>query len=74
MITKEQAVALPCRAELHHVSRTAYDKKPMRCRVNGVCVTWKTRPADFRLPVVYGLRGYFYITPDNAADWTLPLI
>jgi hypothetical protein len=35
-------------------------------RANGACKTWKTRPADFRLPVKWGLRSYDAITPANA--------
>lgn len=39
-------------------------------RANGACKTWKTRPADFRLPVKYGFRGpYAYITNDNCEDF-----
>lgn len=46
---------------------------PLECRANGVCKTWKTRPSDFRLPVKYGLRDCFYITPDNAHEWCATL-
>jgi hypothetical protein len=38
----------------------------VRIRRNGQTKTWKTRPNDFRIPVKYGLRECFYITPDNA--------
>lgn len=71
MITKELAVSLNYRNELHHVSLKNADKTPVRCRVNGVCKTWKTRPAEFKLPVKYGLKECFYITENNAADWTI---
>lgn len=67
MITKEQAVSA---AILHHVSLKGSDKQPVRCRVNGACKTWKTRPDDWRLPVKHGLRNCFYISPHyNASDW-----
>jgi hypothetical protein len=69
MITKEQAMALKYRTELYHRKLTRADGEPVRCRVNGKCQTWKTRPNDFRLPVKYGLKQCFYITPDNAKDW-----
>jgi hypothetical protein len=35
-------------------------------RRNGATKTWATRPADFRVPVKYGMHAYGYITPDNA--------
>jgi hypothetical protein len=70
VITKEQAMALPYRAELHHVRARNADGTPVRSRVNGQCKTWKTRPYAFRLPVKHGLRDCFYISEDNAKDWT----
>lgn len=70
MITKSIAVASNHGQVFHHVSLTNRDGTPVRCRVNGKCTTWKTRPAAFRLPVKHGLRDCFYITPDNAADWS----
>lgn len=42
---------------------------PLECRANGKCQTWKTRPADFKLPVKYGLKECFYITPETAHEW-----
>ena len=70
MITKEQAVAAEYRQEFLHVREKDSRGNPLRCRVNGKCQTWKTRPNEFRLPVKYGLRVCFYITEHNAADWT----
>lgn len=72
MITKAQAVHLTYRQELHHTTLTSRDGSPVRCRVNGKCTTWKTRPDDFRLPVKHGFRECFYITPLNADQWQLP--
>ena len=69
MITKEIAESLSYRDILHHVRYNNADNTPMRCRVNGKIKTWKTRPDDFRLPVKYGLRICFYITPENAHEW-----
>lgn len=69
MITKKQAITLQYRTELYHRTATNADGTPLRCRVNGKCQIWKTRPDDFRLPVKYGLKQCFYITPDNAKDW-----
>lgn len=68
MITKEDAMT---EREFHHVSLKNADGTPLRCRANGVCKTWKTRPNDFRLPVKYGLRECFYITPRNAHEWSV---
>jgi hypothetical protein len=52
-----------------HATLTNADGTPVRCRASGACKTWKTRPDDFRLPVKYGLRQSFYITPRNAHEW-----
>lgn len=38
-------------------------------RRNGQTQTWKTRPGEFRIPVVYGLRGYDQLTHREAADF-----
>lgn len=70
MITREIALSRP--PELHHITRKNSDGTPLRCRSNGKCKTWKTRPDEFRLPVKRGLRQCFAITPANAADWQLP--
>ncbi len=66
MITKKQALH---HQDFHHVRVKNADGTPARCRANGACKVWKTRPDDFRLPVVHGLRDYFYIDNDNAGDW-----
>ena len=51
--------------------RTAKDSRgrPLRIRPNGKLKLWKTRPHDFRLPVKYGLRECFYLTPSNIHEW-----
>lgn len=69
MITKDIAQQLRYREELQHVKLRNKDGSPVRCRVNGACKTWKTRPEDFSLPVKYGLRDCFYITLVNAEQW-----
>ncbi len=45
------------------------DGTPSRWRRNGATKTWKTRPADFKIPVKHGLYDYGYIDQDNAADF-----
>lgn len=42
-----------------------------RVRVNGQVKTWKTRPAEIRIPFKYGLKEYGYITEDNIHLFTL---
>ena len=66
---KEIAVKAKLGDIFHHVSEKNADDTPLRCRSNGACKTWKTRPNDFRLPVKYGLKQCFYITPSNADQW-----
>lgn len=70
MITKDIAMTQP--SELWHMTEKNRDGTPVRCRSNGKCKTWKTRPEEFRLPVKYGLRTCFYITEQNAHEWELP--
>ena len=71
MISKEIAVSLKYGQILHHVSVKNADKSPARCRVSGKCQTWKTRPTEFKLPVKHGLYDSFYITEDNATEWSV---
>lgn len=70
MITKEQAISLRYRQNLEHTSVKNKNGSPARCRVNGKCQTWKTRPEEFKLPVKHDLKKCFYITQDNAKDWS----
>jgi len=69
MITKAQAVAANGNATFYHGTLRNADKTPVRCRVNGQCKTWKTRPYEFKLPVKHGLKVCFYITERNAHEW-----
>lgn len=71
MLTKTQAVSLTHGRILHHVILKNADKTPVRCRVNGKCQTWATRPTEFRLPVKHGLKSTFDITHENAAEWVV---
>jgi hypothetical protein len=66
MVTMQEAMT---HRTFYHVTLKNSDGTAVRCRANGRCKTWKTRPDDFRLPVKYGLRECFYITPHNAKDW-----
>lgn len=68
-MTRNDAIAATYRQEFTHKTLRNSRGEPVRCRVNGRCKTWKTRPEDFSLPVKYGLYECFYITPRNADDW-----
>lgn len=71
MITRSIALSTTYRQEFEHKRFKNSDGTPMRCRVNGRCQTWKTRPDDFKLPVKYGLKTCFYIDPINAHEWSI---
>jgi hypothetical protein len=66
MITKHHAMTL---GMFYHKTLRNKDGSAVRCRANGRCKVWKTRPEDFRLPVKYGLKQCFYLTPRNAEEW-----
>ena len=71
MVSVTRDVALYHQGTFHHVHLKNADGTPVRCRANGTCKTWKTRPNDYRLPVKHGLRDCFHITPTNAVDWEI---
>ncbi len=64
MITKTTTADM-----FHHQTEKNADGTPLRVRRNGKTKTWKTRLNEFKIPVKYGLREYFYITHENAAEW-----
>ena len=66
MIAKEQAQTAK---NFKHVTVKDSHGNPAVCRASGKCQVWATRPNEFKLPVKYGLKQSFYITPANAADW-----
>ena len=69
-INRNTVATLQSGQTLYHKTKRNRDGSPLRARVNGKVKTWKTRPEDFRVPMKYGLRDCFYITPTNAIDWT----
>lgn len=71
MISRNQAATLQPGTTLYHLPEYNTKGSPHRCRVNGRCTTWKTRPTEFRLPVKFGFRTSFYITETNAHEWSL---
>lgn len=68
-VTKAQAIALTYGGILHHAYKRNRDGTPMRVRVTGKCKTWKTRPEEFKLPVMYGLYESGYVTHENCGEW-----
>ncbi len=64
MVTKEQAMT---EREFHQEHQPDGSGKIYKYRRNGRTRVWVTRPDEFRVPVVYGLRGYDAITELNAA-------
>lgn len=70
-ISKEIAVNSHYRQEFKSKLFRNRDGSFVKCRVNGKCKVWKTRPSEFKLPVKYGLRECFYITQDNCNDWEM---
>lgn len=58
-------------AETARVGQWLYHRPTgKRAKVNGSCKLWKREPEKYSLPMKYGLYEYFYITPENAADWS----
>lgn len=66
MVTLEEAQTARF---FEHMTLKNSAKQPLRCRASGKCQLWKTRPAEFKLPVKHGLYNSFYISNENAADW-----
>lgn len=70
-VCKAIAMSSYYREVFHHVTDKDSKGNPVKCRVNGQCKIWKTRPTEFRLPVKYGLKHCFYITQDNCDEWVV---
>lgn len=54
-----------------HKTQMLKNSKPATVRQSGKVRTWKTRPADFIVPVKYGMYTSFYITNENAHEWEI---
>ena len=63
------AKKLTYRDTLYHFKAKNADGTALRARVNGRIKLWSTRPNDYRLPMKYGLKKCFYITPTNENEW-----
>lgn len=70
MIDKEQAMM----ASVFHYGactrtvgpRGGITERVEQWRRNGSTQVWKTRPAEFRVPIKYGMRSYAQLTVSNA--------
>lgn len=78
MITREQALQLQYRDELHYGTckkimgtRGGIRYAVERWRVNGKVKTWKRQPDNFEVPIKYGLRDYHYLHNLNAYNFHL---
>ncbi len=69
-VTKMWCLSAQRGDRLYHRTKTMADGSPLSVRVMGRCITWKSRPNEFRIPVKYGLHQSFYITDVNAGDWS----
>jgi hypothetical protein len=59
-------------ADVFHENAQRKDGTCYAHRRHGRTQTWKTRPDEFRTPIVYGLRGYGQLTETNAGSFHLP--
>lgn len=71
MITKSQAESISYRDEIYSLKSSDSRGFPHRVRVNGKLKTWKRDTERWELPVKFGLRDAFTLSPYNAADFTL---
>ena len=44
--------------------------RPVEVRRMGRTKTWKREPGRFQIPVKFGMYDSFYITNENAAEWS----
>ena len=80
-MNKQQCVNIQWNAEIHYTGRHqctrtvgprgGVTEDVTRCRPSGKCQTWKTRPAEFRLPVKHGLYESAEINERNCQDFHL---
>lgn len=73
MTTRDEilaALASPGNTVFHYAPACT-PKRIERWRVNGAIKLWKTRPMEFRLPIKFGLRSYYYITDLNCGEFHL---
>lgn len=71
MLTKQMCIDAKHGTIFYHVRQKNADGTPVRCRVNGKCKVWVTRPNDYALPVKHGLKQCFHITAGNAMEWAI---
>lgn len=69
LVTKEAAMQGRSLVVWHRFARNSHGLASM-ARGNGKCKTWKRSPQSFKVPMVYGLRQYFYID-EHCHYWLL---
>lgn len=70
LVSKSEWIEKLLKADrFEHINAKNADKTPLRARRNGKNKTWKKKPDYFEIPVKYGLKTYFKITPKNAIEW-----
>lgn len=69
MITKSEAMQV--NSTIYVIGLYNSDGTAVRYKINGKCKTWKTRPSEFKVPIKYGLKGYDYLTDENAHLFSL---
>ena len=47
------------------------DGTPMRWRINGKLLTWKTQPNRIKIPLAHGLYEHTYLTEHNLEHFTI---
>ena len=63
--TYRQLTSAEVRNGMRHLLFIGNDGKTRNCRASGQLKTWKTRPADYRLPVKFGLYESSALVPDR---------
>lgn len=71
MLTPAIVATLEKGTTLFSTCTVNHDSSPLRVRVSGRAQLWKTRPADFSIPVTYGYNTSFRITQEEASQWSL---
>jgi hypothetical protein len=54
---------------LHHKTQSQGRSECLRVRVNGAPQTWKSRPDEVRVPIVWGMRDYGQLREWELGDW-----
>ena len=72
-MTFEQAKELRYKQILYCNYHNDCKGNPSKIRVNGKTKLWKRTPDKIQVPVIYGLKDYFYITESNLNNFFLTI-